>query len=86
MTEMISPTSRHSGHHLDPRDAAAPDHTPASTTALTGLTAAQPTQDRRSELRSRHARGLTTLMAQRSDLRGVHALADFVDDAVRWSA
>jgi len=24
-------------------------------------------------------------MDARTDLRGVHALADFVDDAVRWS-
>jgi hypothetical protein len=34
----------------------------------------------------RHAQGLTRLMEARSDLRGVHALADLVDDAVRWSA
>ena len=40
----------------------------------------------RNELRARHARALTTLMDQREDLRGVHALADFVDDSVRWSA
>ena len=45
--------------------------------ALTGLDPVR--------LRSRHARGLTTLMDARTDLRGVHALADFVDDAVRWS-
>lgn len=41
---------------------------------------------RRAALRNRHAQGLTRLMAERSDLRGVHALADFVDDAVRWTA
>jgi hypothetical protein len=41
---------------------------------------------RRAALRDRHARGVAQLMAQRSDLRGVHALADFVDDAVRWTA
>jgi hypothetical protein len=41
---------------------------------------------KRAALKVRHARGLTTLMNQRDDLRGVHALADFVDDAVRWSA
>jgi hypothetical protein len=40
----------------------------------------------RAALKVRHARGLTTLMNQRDDLRGVHALADLVDDAVRWSA
>ncbi len=41
---------------------------------------------RRAGLRDRHAQGLTRLMAERNDLRGVHALADFVDDAVRWTA
>ncbi len=29
---------------------------------------------------------LTALMDERDDLRGVHALADYFDDAVRWSA
>jgi hypothetical protein len=37
-------------------------------------------------LRLRHAHLLSRLMATRDDLRGVHALADFVDDAVRWTA
>jgi len=37
-------------------------------------------------LRLRHALQLTRLMATRDDLRGVHALADLVDDSVRWSA
>jgi len=39
----------------------------------------------RARLRTRHAQALTTLLDERIDLRGVHALADFVDDAVRWS-
>ena len=55
---------------------------------------ADPTKDRdhdrareqRDRLRSRHAHALTTLMEERTDLRGVTALADLVDDAVRWSA
>ncbi len=38
------------------------------------------------DLRDRHTEGLTRLMTSRDDLRGVHALADLVDDAVRWSA
>lgn len=42
--------------------------------------------ERRAALRTRHAQSLTRLMEQRDDLRGVHALADFVDDAVRWTA
>ena len=42
--------------------------------------------ERRAALRDRHAQGVARLMEQRADLRGVHALADFVDDAVRWTA
>jgi hypothetical protein len=42
--------------------------------------------ERRAALRNRHAQGVARLMEQRADLRGVHALADFVDDAVRWTA
>jgi len=38
------------------------------------------------QLRTRHSHALTRLMAARADLRGVNAWADFVDDAVRWSA
>jgi len=41
---------------------------------------------RRARLRDRHAQSLAKLMDQRSDLRGVHPLADFVDDAIRWTA
>lgn len=41
---------------------------------------------RRAVLRDRHAQGLTRLMSERADLRGVHPLADLVDDAVRWTA
>jgi hypothetical protein len=43
-------------------------------------------REQRDELRSRHSHALSSLMAQRDDLRGVHDLADFVDDALRWSA
>ena len=43
-------------------------------------------RDQRERLRLRHSQALTTLMGTRSDLRGVTALADLVDDAVRWSA
>ncbi len=42
--------------------------------------------EHRAILRTRHAQGLARLMAERHDLRGVHALADFVDDALRWTA
>lgn len=43
-------------------------------------------RERRAQLRLRHAQALTSLMEERSDLRGVHALADYFDEAVRWSA
>ena len=42
--------------------------------------------EERTVLRTRHSHALTTLMEARADLRGVNAWADFVDDAVRWSA
>lgn len=40
----------------------------------------------RSTLKAKHAKSLTTLLGTRTDLRGVHALADHLDDAVRWTA
>lgn len=43
-------------------------------------------RQQRERLETQHSHALTSLMAERRDLRGVHALADFVDDAVRWSA
>lgn len=42
--------------------------------------------EQRTLLRTRHSHNLTRLMEARADLRGVNAWADFVDDAVRWSA
>lgn len=43
-------------------------------------------REQRTALRLRHAQALTSLMEERADLRGVHALADHFDDAVRWTA
>ena len=40
----------------------------------------------RAALKARHSEALSRLMAQREDLRGVHALADLVSDSLRWSA
>jgi len=34
----------------------------------------------------RTAGGLSELLARRPELRGVHAPADWLDDAIRWSA
>lgn len=41
---------------------------------------------RRTRLRERHPAALASLLDERTDLRGVHALADHFDDAIRWSA
>jgi hypothetical protein len=38
------------------------------------------------ELRSRHSLALSTLMSERDDLHGVHALADQIAESLRWSA
>jgi hypothetical protein len=38
------------------------------------------------DLASRHVRGVSSLLAVRDDLRGVHAFADVVEESVRWSA
>lgn len=43
-------------------------------------------REQRERLETRHAQGIARLMTARADLRGVHALADLVDDAVRWTA
>ncbi|MFC7497043.1 MULTISPECIES: hypothetical protein [unclassified Nocardioides] len=40
----------------------------------------------RTPLRVRHAAALTSLLEERPALRGVHAFADYFDDAIRWSA
>ena len=42
--------------------------------------------ERRDALRHRHTQALVKLMGERADLHGVHPLADFVADALRWSA
>lgn len=40
----------------------------------------------RTDLATRHKHGVSTLLAERGDLRGVHAFADVVEESVRWSA
>ena len=90
MTEKTSPVQcprRHPG--TAPATSTTVESSQSSRASDTGTPLAAVTdlpQQRRSDLRTRHARGLSTLMTERSDLRGVNALADFVDDAVRWSA
>jgi hypothetical protein len=59
------------------------EHTPDTRPAPDDL---ERRRRQRHALRLRHAHLLARLMATRDDLRGVHALADFVDDSVRWTA
>lgn len=40
----------------------------------------------RTEQEARRARDIVRLLDRRAELRGVHAMADFLDDAVRWTA
>ena len=58
--------------------------------ARTAVEAAAETQlealTRRERLEPRHAREIVELLGRKEELRGVHAMADFLDDAVRWSA
>ncbi|WP_299055766.1 hypothetical protein [uncultured Nocardioides sp.] len=72
----MSQTSTH--RQADTADTVAAD--PKVDTQLERLSA------QRAQLVTRHSRKLRDLMESRSDLRGVHAMADYVDDAVRWSA
>ncbi len=40
----------------------------------------------RADLAIHHRQRISTLLAHRDDLRGVHAFADVVEESVRWSA
>ena len=41
--------------------------------------------EQRTSFRARQTRALIELLGERAELRGVHAFADQVDDAVRWT-
>ena len=61
----------------------------APTSSSTGDPRPGPEPDRAGAARDRADRtvgGLSELLARRPDLRGVHAPADWLDDALRWSA
>jgi hypothetical protein len=53
---------------------------------MSETTSPQAQSERRAALRWRHTQSITRLMEERADLRGVHALADFVHEGVRWTA
>lgn len=57
-----------------------------ATATSTAGTATDQLLERRAALRVKHTQALTSLMEERADLKGVHALADYFDEAVRWSA
>jgi len=40
----------------------------------------------RDDQEARRARDIVSLLNRHDELRGVHAMADFIDDAVRWTA
>ena len=60
--------------------------TTTTTTAAAGERELDQLRERRTALRVKHTQALTALMDERADLKGVHALADYFDEAVRWSA
>ena len=43
-------------------------------------------RSQRAALKDKHSHALARLMAEREDLKGVHALADLVSDSLRWTA
>ncbi len=43
-------------------------------------------RDKRDEAEARRARDIVALLDDRTELRGVYAMADLLDDAVRWTA
>jgi hypothetical protein len=49
-------------------------------------TSAPAAPSKRESLEARHRRDIVTLLDRHEELRGVHAMADFFDDAVRWTA
>jgi hypothetical protein len=75
MTETTSPETQTAGRHLD----SVPTRNESEDTV-------DHTLARRARLRDTHAQKVARLMEQRTDLRGVHPLADLVDDAIRWTA
>lgn len=62
------------------------DHRPAPDCEADFETRYERILAQRAELRSRHSQALSRLMEERRDLHGVHALADFVADSLRWTA
>lgn len=54
-------------------------HSPQPSTPVRG-------EAQREQFRLRRVQALTALLDHRRDLRGVSAVADHLDDAVRWSA
>lgn len=66
------------------------DTTPSNRGTGTGRQSRPDPTDRiaeqRESLKTRHATALSRLLAERSDLRGTYAFADFVEESLRWTA
>ena len=74
-------------HPARPQEAAVADPTTTERDPQQHLdTQLERIRAQRAALKDRHAQALTRLMAEREDLKGVHALADLVSDSLRWSA
>lgn len=86
MDKTTFPETQRPGRHAASRDRSADTAGVRGTDGPDEIDVIARRLERRAALRTRHAQGLTRLMEERRDLRGVHALADFVDDAVRWTA
>ncbi len=65
------------------------EHTPAVSPLLESgpqVVVAETRERGSRDLACRHLAGVSSLLASRLDLRGVHAWADVVEESVRWSA
>jgi hypothetical protein len=62
------------------------DQNAATHAGSSTATRAAKESSKRNDSQVRHARELVSLFDRHRELRGVSAMADFFDDAVRWTA
>jgi hypothetical protein len=62
------------------------DQNAATRVGSSTATSAATEASKRTDSKVRHARELVSLFNRHAELRGVSAMADFFDDAVRWTA
>lgn len=73
-------------HQIRPDLATDATPTTAAPVTPTAADAREVALTRRERLEPRHAREIVELLGRKEELRGVYAMADFLDDAIRWSA